>query len=117
MFNVGDKLRVRSWDDMATRYGYYGSNNCLNIDEILFLQEMKYLCGGEFTVKGFEKCGAKDQLRYYSEEGIELDGSGYKCWIITEGMLEYAPDYIDEDIADVSEDCFMEILEGGMTYA
>lgn len=101
MFKEGDKLCIRYWEDMEREFKKYGTN-ALNVDGILFLSEMKHLCGQEFTVKRTElhDCVTKEQLRYYSEEEVEVDGTLQKCWIITEGMLEPLKELPDVDIAD-----------------
>lgn len=45
---VGDTVRIRCWDDMASEFGVRknGSIDC----QFAFTNEMKYLCGREFTI-------------------------------------------------------------------
>lgn len=77
-FQVGDRCRIRQWDDMAEEFGLDedGRINCY----AFFIEGMRYLCGAPFTVsKKFNNPGAL----YNSEEGYE----GY--WNISGDMLEY----------------------------
>lgn len=45
--SVGEKVRIRQWDDMAEEFGF----NAIGIPcASSFVNDMKYLCGKEFTV-------------------------------------------------------------------
>ena len=45
--SVGEKVRIRQWDDMAEEFGL----NAIGIPcASSFVNDMKYLCGREFTV-------------------------------------------------------------------
>lgn len=48
-FYVGQRVRIRQWDDMENQYGLtiQKSINCL----FHFVQSMKKFCGREFTIK------------------------------------------------------------------
>lgn len=86
-FKVGDKLRIRQWEDMKEEFGtdYNGAINC----KYDFTEEMKHLCGLPFTVSNIEFG------EYFSVEGTEdlrYDGMRDR-WFISADMLEYA----DED--------------------
>ena len=61
--SVGDRVRVRPWDDMAAEFGYANYNRagliyangeeCKVIDTPLrFAEAYRYLCGAEATVVG-----------------------------------------------------------------
>lgn len=61
--SVGDRVRVREWDDMAAEFGYaehrrdgspYAEPGRRIIDTPLrFTEAYQYLCGAEATVVGF----------------------------------------------------------------
>lgn len=52
-FNVGDRVVIREWDDMAKEYGLTASSN---IDcNCVFTTNMRYLCGKEFTIKALDE--------------------------------------------------------------
>lgn len=74
-YKVGDKVRVRQWDDMAKEFGYDGVN--IYIDEYYFVEEMKQYCG-----KTYEVCGANLFCYILKTENEVLD------WSFTDGMLE-----------------------------
>lgn len=42
-YKVGDKVRVRQWDDMAKEFGVNNGN--IPINGCLFVKEMKQYCG------------------------------------------------------------------------
>lgn len=73
VIEIGDKLKIRSWEDMAEEFGV---DNDGNIDsQVQFLAEMKSLCGKDFTV-------FSGTSLLHSTEGFE---GSYK---ITSDMLE-----------------------------
>ncbi len=51
-FKVGDRVRIRQWDDMEKEFGLIGSSyiNCA----CYFTKAMKYLCGKKALIKGIE---------------------------------------------------------------
>lgn len=80
-YNIGDKLRIRSWEDMEKEFGadYDGNIECL----LTFCGTMKYMCGEPFTVCDRELvCGKDERYIYHSSERIE------GCFSITSDMLE-----------------------------
>lgn len=90
---VGDRLRIREWDDMAAEFGIRdGEIQC----DATFVQGMKRLCGMPFTVKDI-----RGTERYYSRYESEEDG--FAAWIITAHMLEPIE---EEVIPEPSEDLF-----------
>ena len=65
--HIGDKLRIRQWDDMELEFGLYdtGSIKC----RLSFTEDMRYLCGRPFTIKAKEaKYGCYNYLSKESEE-------------------------------------------------
>lgn len=53
-FNVGDRVVIREWDDMAEEYGCNSFTIACNYG---FTEDMKYLCGREFTIRALDKYG------------------------------------------------------------
>lgn len=79
--HIGDVLRIREWDDMASEFGYkYG--NDIDCDRV-FTVGMKHLCGQKFTVKGLSGTDG-----FLSEEGIECNERPFGVWAISADMLE-----------------------------
>lgn len=84
-YKVGDKVRVRQWDDMAKEFGVNNGN--IPINGCLFVKEMKQYCGRTYEVYG-------KSLYYYilATENEVLE------WCFTDSMLEdvnslsYTPD-------------------------
>lgn len=72
---IGDRLRVREWEDMAEEFGYEGDEIAC---DLTFTQDMEYMCGMPFTVEAI----SSDMRRFFSKEGIE------EHWSISADMLE-----------------------------
>lgn len=97
---VGDELKIRSWDDMENEFGTndYGNIPC----EGTFARCMQHICNSPFTVKEvrdvmFKRFGVMFK-RFVSEEGSEGD------WVISADMLEprkadNKPEESDEDFS------------------
>ena len=70
-FNVGDRVKIREWDDMAQEYGLSGGSiNC----RCTFVPAMKVFCGREFIIT------------HIYEDG-EVHGHALLCHISTD-MIE-----------------------------
>lgn len=98
MFEVGDILRVRDWDDMERQFGCNidGDIDC----EFTFTNEMSYMCGMTFTVANIDN----HSREFSSVEGIEEN------YAISSDMLEYL---IEDNRGDVecSESDILKILK------
>lgn len=81
-FKVGDKLRIREWEDMKSEFGIEDGVIQCSYD---FVFEMRYMCGRDFTISAI-----RDGI-FCSKEGIEKEGK-YR-WNISRDMLEYRRDY------------------------
>ncbi len=99
--HIGDRLRVREWDDMKTEFG---TREGFAGDEIIkcpfnFTEKMRHMCGQLFTVADI------DEGELISEEGIEIDTTRLKNrWMISAEMLEPAEAEIPiAEAADLSE--------------
>ena len=82
-FKVGDKVRIRQWDDMAEEFGVnYG---IINVGAEVFSYAMKYLCGKIAVIKA---TGANNHVCLEFKGNV--DNTDY--WVYTTAMLEpYAP--------------------------
>ena len=68
-FNVGDVLRVREWEDMASEYE---SGSDYIRTELYFLESMRSLCGQTFTVAKIGNWRYDSSIEtYHSVEKIE----------------------------------------------
>lgn len=93
-FVVGQRVRVRQWDDMLEQYGgsHGGGINCQNV----FVEGMKEYCGQELTIKHITNSGCVD-----FEEPV---------------LFNWSLDMIEDIEEDVPEpefslgDCFMEAI-------
>lgn len=72
-FNIGDRVRFRTWEDMEAEFGL---NHSGNIDcEAVFTTSMKHLCGVEFTITDMT----------YDDKRVYGHGRNY---IVTTDMIE-----------------------------
>ena len=79
IFKIGDKVRIREWDDMAREYGEeFGDIKT----RIRFVGSMRKLCGMKFTIENVdtERCGFTTYL--------DREGSVLNQWLISGEMLE-----------------------------
>lgn len=82
-FKVGDRVRIRQWDDMVKEFGLI--NGC----RIPFTKT----CGTTFTVDMKHLCGRTATITriYYDTEEVDLafdDNSGETCWYFFLGAIE-----------------------------
>ena len=82
-FKVGDRVRVREWDDMAKEFGTINGDLALG-GGACFIKEMRYLCGQTGTVVQAKPEGCLDQILTIdwdnSEESLD--------WILDNTMFE-----------------------------
>lgn len=110
-FKVGDKVRVREWDDMEKEFGINADGD-IETTSLPFYREMKMYCGSTLTVcevgGNFYKTDESkylfsDDVVYYAdftkddlEEMMicELRGGERLFWIdgMLKGITEYCPD-------------------------
>lgn len=104
-FNIGDKLRIRQWDDMAKEFGVVDNEIMCHHG---FPETMRHLCGLPFTVIDIE------YDEYYSEEGTEglRDDDWSDYWLISADMLEYAEEPAPPLSCDI--DGLFELSFGGV---
>lgn len=95
---VGDMVRIREWDDMASEFGIAVSGNIKC--RFSFTKEMKFLCGQEFCITSI---GPNN--RYYGD----YDVRGYSISI---DMIEPANEYLpDEEVDSTVIDEFLSTIK------
>lgn len=104
-FEVGDVLRVKSWEQLADEYPVVWGD--IQMPLCGFNKQMRYMCGREFTVKRIIREG--DGFTYLrSEEGLENDDqrpAGH--WFVTVLMVEK----VDEsEVPEVDPEALLSML-------
>ena len=75
-YEVGDKVKVKSWDKMVAQYGL-DEDGWVDVDgAVSFMPEMKKYCGKTVTIKEVNK----------NESYYFIDGDDYCAY--SEGMFE-----------------------------
>lgn len=87
MLQVGDLVKIRQWEDMASEYEV-DCDGCIYLekDEIFFTPSMKLLCGKVFRVSGF----LKDDGFFFLEGCSEKDRFEPSAYIFSEEMIEFS---------------------------
>lgn len=95
-FNVGDRIAVREWEDMAEEYGEKGkAPNAYIPCAFNFVSGMRQFCGKEFVISNIKSNG-----------NIIFDGAlGYK---FSSDMIRHYDE--DESAFDIDESFFFELL-------
>lgn len=108
-FKVGDRVRVREWDDMAEEFGTINGGLALG-EGTCFIKEMRYLCGQTGTVVQAKPEGCLNQTLTIdwdnSEESLDwiLDNTMFelidnsKIVITTDGKTTTAKLYKDKSL-------------------
>ena len=92
-FQIGDRVRIRQWDDMEAEFGL---DDCGDIPcHLVFTPGMRELCGEEFTIIDI---GQYDDNQYF------LDGETFCSWNISGDMLEYAGDPEEPELLSLPPD-------------
>ena len=90
-FQVGQRVRIRQWDDMLSEFGSNSAGSILCA--AIFVSDMKYLCGREFTI---EKIRGNRRVTFvesddfqYSLDMIEpLYARNHHCAVGTASLFE-----------------------------
>ena len=97
-YKVGDKVRVRQWDDMVKEFGTDEAGR-INQKSVVFTEEMKKFCGGVYEI-----CSVLERIY------LLKDGAKTIRWYFTDQMLEdinllsYTTDKNCEHITTKKED-------------
>lgn len=94
---IGDKLRIREWDDMKNEFGEDGLGRIRT--RARFLPKMIELCGSPFTVAD-KRNRFEDVWVYTSSEDCET--INHSTFLITSDMLERATN--SDELSDSPED-------------
>lgn len=95
---VGDRVRIREWDDMAEEFGIDdGSILC----QYHFPEAMKEACGRTATVRSVDTSGGV-------ELGFDEVEMGKRCWIYSVDMIEKIEDAPDVAVFKLSFEALME---------
>lgn len=77
-YKVGDKVTIRSWDDMKKEYGTDSAGD-IKVP-CIFNSEMKEYCGRKMTISEMRRSYLGDRYIYFLE--------GAEMWKFSEGMFE-----------------------------
>ena len=100
-YKVGDKVRVRQWDDMAKEFGFTNSNEYyIDIPDCTFLDRMKKFCGSVVTISNIV-CG---DSRYLIEEDDE-------DWYWVDEMFESYKVRIPHQADFIDKEAFAKMVE------
>lgn len=102
-YKVGDKVRVRQWDDMVEEFGFFGcTKSNINILGCLFTNGMKKFCGSVVTISNITS-----DSRYLIKEDD-------RNWSWTDEMFENmyysCTDKITKDLQEACDKVFKSIL-------
>lgn len=67
-YKVGDKVKVKEWDDLVKEFGTFHNGIIKTCPPII--EDMKKFCGNTYTVSGFKDGGGKDN------NAVKLEGCG-----------------------------------------
>jgi len=100
MFQVGDAVRVKSWDEMERQYGFDGLNRICNPgDNVCFIHSMKSLCEKEAVIESLEE--EYGGVSYH----LNIDSGG--DWRFRDWMLEPAEIHVPEEF---QTDSFLNLI-------
>ena len=95
-FSPGDRVRIRSWEDMEEEYGLASDASHIKC-RFQFVKEMRFLCGQEYTINWIDEDGDVGLMDFDEPYTISTD------------MIE--PVYSDHgDLPDISLDDLMGVL-------
>ena len=103
-FNIGDHVRILSWDEMVDLYGTDEDGEIyIPHDHNYFTKNMRAdgLCGLEANVTAVSDDG-EESFIYHIDAGDFV-------WTITEGMLELVPEQ-EPDIQEFQTDSFLDFV-------
>ena len=103
--HVGDRVRIREWDDMAAEYIVEEEGRRIAPPSgICFVLDMKKYCGKEATISKISVSWA----RSYAQVMFESEGTNWDTWNFTNEMIELIDDTPPYEITDEE---FFKILD------
>ena len=104
--HIGDRVRIREWDDMAAEYIVEEGRRIAPPSGICFVLGMKKYCGKEATISKILVSWA----RKYAQVMFESEDTEYwGNWTFTNEMIELIDDTPPYEITDEE---FFKILDG-----
>ena len=101
-FCVGDLVRIRDWDDLANEF-YVDDDGDICVDDgMWFTSSMRYLCGREFIIEGFD--------RNFPDELIG-NFDGYTVYTKMIELVDREDTVVEEDPAEFADE-YMSVLLG-----
>jgi len=79
-FKVGDRVRIRQWDDMEREFGTDSSSRCSICTRTGFVLSMSNLCGTEATINSIDG----DEVELTNFSAIDCDTN----WVFDIDMFE-----------------------------
>lgn len=107
MFKVGDRVRIRDWDDMEREYGTDFEGD-IRIPSQIFSRNMRHLCGRYATIKDID-------IHDIIELGDWSNITGDVDWWFTKDMLELAETVRMQTTIKVDK-CGMTISQGDVEW-
>lgn len=102
-FEVGDRVVIRDWDDMADEFHDHNDSSINVGDECGFVTSMRYLCGRNGVV-------TRVYNNWFGDSRIKLNiDTG--DWKISPGMLRHADDAHCQPI-EVDRDQYIGFISG-----
>lgn len=94
-FKVGDRVRIRSWEDMEREFGIgdFGSIAC----KFHFTPDMRHMCGKEATIEDIPK-ESKVILKFSEDSGLSTYNG--RIWSFSFDMIELVDMYDETEIDD-----------------
>lgn len=100
-YKVGDKVRVRQWDDMVEEFGLYDRED-ISIPSCFFVKEMREYCGSVVTIRNLTCSNS----RYFIEEDD-------CCFFWTDDMFEPYEVRIPSqtDFIDINKEAYDKLIK------
>ena len=102
--HIGDRIRIREWEDMAAEYGEVSGAIYTPISRIGFVSKMREYCGKEATIAKINTSPTGKYARILFKNG-DCD---WGTWTFTNEMIELIDDTPPYEITDEE---FLEILK------
>ena len=93
--HVGDRVRIREWDDMAAEYGEDGGAIYAPISRVGFVSKMREYCGKEATIAKIRSIAKKYALIRFANYDCD-----WGIWTFTNEMIELIDDTPPYEITD-----------------
>lgn len=101
-FQVGDIVKVKSWEEMVSQYKVDTDGDIFHGD-IWFVKDMRYLCGLTFEVAGITECGGYFEIETYES----TDGFTIADWMVE---LALHRQNMDQFIDQIHTDDFLDLV-------